>query len=162
MVFVLDRAHVGEHRRQLRDRAIDVAAAMTEFGALPANAQRTRMSVAQHLAEDLLQFGELGDATGGVFCDAQPVGPRDTGDQRCRVARAHCRRTVLGDDGVLRDRLRQLREFPRSGRELPEFQMANIRELIVDRYRLVYEPTGETITLAFRPGAIPLDVVTDD
>ena len=63
----------------------------------------------------------------------------------------------------IRDRLRQLREFPLSGRELPEFQMANIRELIVDRYRLVYEPSGETITiLAFRPGAIPLDVVADD
>lgn len=45
----------------------------------------------------------------------------------------------------IRDRVKQLREFPQSGRIVPEFDKETIRELILGSYRIVYKllDTGE-------------------
>jgi hypothetical protein len=39
---------------------------------------------------------------------------------------------------------------------LPEFEMATLRELIVGRFRLIYELTDVITIIAFRPGEVPL------
>ena len=41
------------------------------------------------------------------------------------------------------DRVRQLRQFPDSGRMVPEARRPEIRELIMDQYRIIYrrDPT---------------------
>ena len=36
------------------------------------------------------------------------------------------------------DRIEQLKEFPYSGRIVPEFQNQELRELVMDKYRIVY------------------------
>jgi plasmid stabilization system protein ParE len=36
-------------------------------------------------------------------------------------------------------RLGQIREFPRSGRVIPEFQIQNLREVLEQGYRLLFE-----------------------
>jgi toxin ParE1/3/4 len=39
----------------------------------------------------------------------------------------------------------RLREFPRSGRVVPEFDLEHIREIIVANYRIVYRVRGNTV-----------------
>jgi plasmid stabilization system protein ParE len=41
-----------------------------------------------------------------------------------------------------------LLDFPRLGRVVPEFEQENVRELIVYRYRVIYEIEGEAINIA--------------
>jgi len=43
----------------------------------------------------------------------------------------------------LREAPKQLRLFPRLGGIVPEFERENLREVIVDPYRIVYEIRGE-------------------
>ena len=43
----------------------------------------------------------------------------------------------LADDIVRRGR--QLSDFPRSGRIIPEFQLQNLREVLEQGYRILYE-----------------------
>ncbi|MBK9641068.1 MAG: type II toxin-antitoxin system RelE/ParE family toxin [Saprospiraceae bacterium] len=43
----------------------------------------------------------------------------------------------------LLNRVRQLENFPRSGRIVPEFGIENIRELIEGNYRIVYKLNNE-------------------
>jgi len=43
---------------------------------------------------------------------------------------------------------RQLADFPRSGRVVPEFEDESLRELLVSSYRLIYEVREETVTIA--------------
>ena len=50
----------------------------------------------------------------------------------------------------------RLAEFPDSGRVVPEFQSLLIREVIVGRYRLVYERFPDRIeVIAVHPAALP-------
>jgi toxin ParE1/3/4 len=43
--------------------------------------------------------------------------------------------------------IHQLAEFPLSGRAIPELPDTDFRELIVDDYRVVYEPRGDTVEI---------------
>jgi addiction module RelE/StbE family toxin len=36
------------------------------------------------------------------------------------------------------DRVEQLKQFPKSGRVVPEFQNDELRELVINKYRIVY------------------------
>ncbi|MBK7303932.1 MAG: type II toxin-antitoxin system RelE/ParE family toxin [Saprospiraceae bacterium] len=45
----------------------------------------------------------------------------------------------------LLNRVRQLENFPRSGRIVPEFGIENIRELIEGNYRIVYKLNNEGV-----------------
>jgi addiction module RelE/StbE family toxin len=42
---------------------------------------------------------------------------------------------------------RRLAEFPLSGRAVPELPDTDFRELIVGDYRVVYEPSGDTVEI---------------
>jgi toxin ParE1/3/4 len=48
----------------------------------------------------------------------------------------------------LRDTARSLRDFPRSGRAVPEFEDESIREKIVYSYRLIYRVEASVVTIA--------------
>ena len=48
----------------------------------------------------------------------------------------------------LRDTARSLREFPLSGRRVPEFDRESIREKIVYGYRLIYRVEAGVVTIA--------------
>ena len=48
----------------------------------------------------------------------------------------------------LRDTARSLREFPLSGRTVPEFEDESIREKLVYSYRLIYRVTPTVVTIA--------------
>ncbi|MDP9348649.1 MAG: type II toxin-antitoxin system RelE/ParE family toxin, partial [Gemmatimonadota bacterium] len=48
----------------------------------------------------------------------------------------------------LRDTARSLREFPLSGRTVPEFDDASLREKLVYNYRLIYRIETEVVTIA--------------
>lgn len=37
--------------------------------------------------------------------------------------------------------------FPRSGRTVPEFELDFIREVLVERYRIIYEVDADTVTV---------------
>ena len=51
----------------------------------------------------------------------------------------------------------RLAAFPRSGRIVPEWESDELREVIVDRFRLVYRIVGDSVVfLTFHPAAIPL------
>lgn len=51
---------------------------------------------------------------------------------------------------------RRIGAYPDSGRIVPEFQIRTLREVIVGRYRLVYERFPDRVEiLAFHPSAIP-------
>jgi toxin ParE1/3/4 len=43
---------------------------------------------------------------------------------------------------------RNLRDFPLSGRKVPEFDDENIRELIAYSYRIIYRVDGAIVTVA--------------
>jgi toxin ParE1/3/4 len=43
---------------------------------------------------------------------------------------------------------RQLRDFPHSGRTLPELDDESIRELLVYSYRIIYRVQAEVVTIA--------------
>lgn len=43
---------------------------------------------------------------------------------------------------------RNLEDFPRAGRVVPEFAEENIREVFAYSYRIVYRLDGETVTVA--------------
>ncbi|HEV2146237.1 MAG TPA: type II toxin-antitoxin system RelE/ParE family toxin [Longimicrobiaceae bacterium] len=47
-----------------------------------------------------------------------------------------------------RDTARSLREFPRSGRSVPEFEDESIREKLVYSYRLIYRIEAGLVTIA--------------
>ena len=52
----------------------------------------------------------------------------------------------------------RIERFPESGRIVPEFATPLIREVIVARYRLVYERFPDRVEIvAFHPSAIPFD-----
>jgi plasmid stabilization system protein ParE len=52
----------------------------------------------------------------------------------------------------------RLAEFPDSGRIVPEFGVPLLREVIISRYRLVYERLPDRIAvIAFHPAALPFD-----
>lgn len=46
------------------------------------------------------------------------------------------------------DRVRQLENFPKSGRIVPEFNNDLVRELIIDNYRIVYTVSEQFISIA--------------
>jgi toxin ParE1/3/4 len=51
---------------------------------------------------------------------------------------------------------RRLADYPDSGRVVPEFEALRIREVIVGRYRLVYERFPDRIeVIALHPSAVP-------
>ncbi len=50
-------------------------------------------------------------------------------------ARSHIQQLV--------DRAKQATKFPKSGRVVPEFRDENLREIIVDNYRIVYQINAE-------------------
>ena len=41
----------------------------------------------------------------------------------------------------------QLRDFPRSGRVVPEYQQENVRESLVGNYRIIYEITASVLRI---------------
>jgi toxin ParE1/3/4 len=41
----------------------------------------------------------------------------------------------------------RLRDFPESGRHVPEIQAGNVRELIVQGYRIIYQNEGERVVV---------------
>lgn len=41
----------------------------------------------------------------------------------------------------------RLRDFPEIGREVPEFERPNLRELIYRKYRIIYQITGQRLEL---------------
>ena len=43
--------------------------------------------------------------------------------------------------------MERLTDFPRSGRVVPEFERSDIRELIVQSYRIVYRVRGEDVEI---------------
>jgi toxin ParE1/3/4 len=43
---------------------------------------------------------------------------------------------------------RSLAQFPNSGRKVPEFDVENIRELIVYSYRIIYQVEGGEVLIA--------------
>lgn len=43
--------------------------------------------------------------------------------------------------------VRRLRDFPLSGRVVPEFEGIGVREIIVRRYRVAYEVRGEIVQI---------------
>jgi toxin ParE1/3/4 len=45
------------------------------------------------------------------------------------------------------DRVRQLRQFPDSGRMIPEARRPEIRELIMDQYRIIYRRDASRIVV---------------
>ena len=40
---------------------------------------------------------------------------------------------------------RRLASFPRSGRIVPEFKLTNVREVIIQSHRVIYEVAGDRI-----------------
>ncbi|HEX8693003.1 MAG TPA: type II toxin-antitoxin system RelE/ParE family toxin [Longimicrobium sp.] len=48
----------------------------------------------------------------------------------------------------LTNRTKQIAQFPRSGRVVPEFESEDIRELIEGHYRLIYEIQPRQIVIA--------------
>ena len=46
------------------------------------------------------------------------------------------------------EKVRQLENFPKSGRMVPEFNNDLIRELIIDNYRIVYTVSEQFISIA--------------
>ena len=61
----------------------------------------------------------------------------------------------LGDD--VTSAARRLARFPESGREVPGWEHLDIRELIVDRFRLQYRLSADGVEIiAFLPFAVPL------
>jgi toxin ParE1/3/4 len=53
---------------------------------------------------------------------------------------------VLTAERILQT-VERLAEFPRSGRVVPEFQDAYLREVFLRQYRIVYRVAGETVTI---------------
>ncbi len=53
-------------------------------------------------------------------------------------------RTIVGK---LYEAVLQLEAFPRMGRRVPELEMEDFRELIVERYRVVYLVSGEDVNV---------------
>ncbi|MGE5595069.1 MAG: type II toxin-antitoxin system RelE/ParE family toxin [Hyphomicrobiales bacterium] len=52
----------------------------------------------------------------------------------------------------VRDAARQLSAFPESGRVVPEWPEFGVRELIIERHRLIYHIPGDAVEiLAFHP-----------
>ena len=52
----------------------------------------------------------------------------------------------------------RLEDFPQSGRIVPEFQVSDLREVIVGEFRVIYQSQGEDVfVLAVRHGARRLD-----
>jgi addiction module RelE/StbE family toxin len=47
----------------------------------------------------------------------------------------------------IQQRIEQLRQFPESGRKVPEDKLGIYRELIVGNYRVVYRVNEETVTI---------------
>jgi plasmid stabilization system protein ParE len=41
----------------------------------------------------------------------------------------------------------RLRDFPEIGREVPEFERSNLRELICRKYRIIYQNTGQRLEI---------------
>lgn len=66
---------------------------------------------------------------------------RDISRYLDRVSTEASRRTVRR----LLERVRQLADFPESGRVVPEFQTAQVRELIEGRYRIWYRVSEDRI-----------------
>lgn len=56
------------------------------------------------------------------------------------------------------ERTDMLSQFPRMGRIVPEMNQESIRELIINKYRIIYSlPNVDTVDiLAVHPSAIPL------
>jgi toxin ParE1/3/4 len=55
------------------------------------------------------------------------------------------------------DATERLTAFPRSGRRVPEFSRDDLREVIMDPYRIIYRVTGDQVEIAaVRHGARPL------
>lgn len=52
----------------------------------------------------------------------------------------------------------RLRDYPSSGRRVPELTGSNVREVIFGRYRIIYELDEQqnVLVLAFHPAAIPI------
>lgn len=44
-------------------------------------------------------------------------------------------------------RVEQLENFPKSGRVVPEFDSIDIRELIEDNYRIIYQISSEIVSI---------------
>lgn len=47
----------------------------------------------------------------------------------------------------IQHRVEQLRQFPESGRKVPEDKCGIYRELVVGNYRVVYRVDGDTVTI---------------
>jgi addiction module RelE/StbE family toxin len=47
----------------------------------------------------------------------------------------------------VRDRVENLRDFPKLGRKVPELDNPNIRELILRNYRIIYKYSKENIQI---------------
>ena len=65
----------------------------------------------------------------------------------------------------LTDRFHQLGNFPHSGRKVPEYDAADIREVIIAPYRIVYRIKSDQIdVLSVLHGAqeVPMDLVDGD
>jgi addiction module RelE/StbE family toxin len=45
------------------------------------------------------------------------------------------------------ERPEQLRDFPESGRRVPEYDRADVREVIEGPYRIIYRVEGENVTI---------------
>lgn len=67
-------------------------------------------------------------------------GPRAQGDLARIAAHIETRDPTLARQCLqrIRDRVRQLRDFPESGRAVPEYERSDVRELIVLRWRVIY------------------------
>lgn len=60
----------------------------------------------------------------------------------------------------IKTKVSRLRQFPNSGRIVPEYPTSGLREVIVDEYRIIYRvlPHKSTVQiLTVRHGARPLD-----
>jgi len=59
----------------------------------------------------------------------------------------------------------RLRDFPESGRTVPEFPFSGLREIIIKDYRVIYRVRRNPIRveiLTVRHGARPLDLPSDE
>ena len=66
---------------------------------------------------------------------------------------AHALRLERGVDGAVA----RLVTFPRSGRVVSEWEQNELREMIVERFRLIYRAVGDPVAiLTLHPTAIPL------
>jgi len=43
--------------------------------------------------------------------------------------------------------VQRLKDFPKSGRVVPEYQQENTREIIVGHYRVIYETAGSAVRI---------------